>query len=63
MERILANIDAHRGNARIRFLEHGCAPLIANPSHHHAREGQEHGRTIPLAAIQQNRCSMGWDSN
>ena len=51
MELILANIDAHRGNARIGFVGHGCAPLIASPSQHHASEGQEHGRTIPLAAL------------
>jgi hypothetical protein len=50
-ERILANIDTHRGNGRIGLFGHGCAPLIASPSQHCAREGQEHGRTIPLAVI------------
>jgi len=51
VERILANIDAHRGNGRIGLFGHGCASLIASPSQHHAQEGQGHGRTIPLADL------------
>jgi hypothetical protein len=49
VERILANIDAYRGNGQIGFFRHGGAPLTLAPSQHHSPVGQEHGRTIPLA--------------
>ncbi len=31
VERILANIDAHRGNGQIGFFRHGGAPFDARP--------------------------------
>src|SRR5215471_13151774 len=33
------------------LLDMAVLLLIASPSQHHAGEGQEHGRTIPLPAI------------
>jgi hypothetical protein len=38
------------------------APWIASPSQHHAGEGQEYGRTIPLADIGQLNDLTGGDS-
>jgi hypothetical protein len=46
VERILANVDAIVAVVAIDFVGHGCAPSIASPSQHHARQGQEHGHSI-----------------
>jgi hypothetical protein len=39
--------------ATVRFdlLDMAVLLQLAAPSQHHVREGQEHGRTIPLAVI------------
>jgi hypothetical protein len=49
MERILADVDAHRSNDRIYPLGHGVLLCLVTPSKHHSLEGREHGRTIPLS--------------
>ena len=49
MKRVLADVDAHRGNGQTRYVGHGDAPLLLAPFKHHSLEWREHGRTIPLA--------------
>jgi hypothetical protein len=47
VKRVLADIDADRGNGRAGLAGHGSALFVA-PFQHHLLVGQEHGRTIPL---------------
>jgi len=49
MKRVLADVDAHRGNGQTRYVGHGDAPLLLAPFKHHSLEWREHGRTIRLA--------------
>jgi hypothetical protein len=51
VERVLADINAHRGNSRLFVLDMDCAPFTDSPSQHYTREGPGHGRTIPLADL------------
>jgi hypothetical protein len=50
VERVLPNVDAHRGNGRAGLAGHRGAPLVA-PSQHRLLVGWEHGRTIPLVEV------------
>jgi hypothetical protein len=49
VERILADIDAGEGN--LGCLRHGVLLVFGAPRKHRLLVGREHGRTIPLSAI------------
>ena len=52
VERVLADIDSNHGDCAVGFLRHGVLLVFAAPSQLRSPAGPEHGRTIPLAAIQ-----------
>jgi hypothetical protein len=49
MERVLADIDADDGSPGC--LRHGVLLVFGAPCQHETLAGQEHGRTIPLADL------------
>src|SRR5450631_2880877 len=49
VERVLADIDADRGDRGIGCLRHGALLVFGAPCQLSLLAGQEHGRTIPLA--------------
>jgi hypothetical protein len=51
VERVLADIDADRGDHGIGCLRHGVLLVFGAPCQLRLLAGQEHGRTIPLADV------------
>ena len=49
VERVLANIDADDGDCGVELLGHGVLLVFGAPCQRNLREGQAHGRTIPLS--------------
>jgi hypothetical protein len=51
VERIVANIDAHRDDGRFDVLDMAMPRMTIAPSQHHSPVGQQRGRTILSADI------------
>src|ERR1700692_605630 len=51
VERVLADIDADRGDRGIGCLRHGALLVFGAPFQLRLSAGEEHGRTIPLTDI------------
>jgi hypothetical protein len=49
VERVLPDIDADYGDCGLSCLGHGVLLVFGAPGQLRLLEGQEHGRTIPLA--------------
>jgi hypothetical protein len=49
VERVLADIDANRGDFGVECLGHGVLLVFGAPCQFRSQAGQEHGWTIPLA--------------
>src|SRR5467141_4568679 len=54
VERVLADVDADHGDRGIGCLRHGVLRVFGAPYKLRLLTGQEHGRTIPLAEIEQS---------
>jgi len=50
VERVLADIDADDGDRNLECLRHDVLLVLGTRSQLRSLAGQEHGRTIPLAA-------------
>jgi hypothetical protein len=51
VERVLTNIDAHYDDHGVQYLRHGVLLVFGAYCQLRSLAGQEHGRTIPLADI------------
>ncbi|HEV2696573.1 MAG TPA: hypothetical protein VGU90_01180, partial [Terriglobales bacterium] len=49
---VFTDINADHGNCAVEVLGHGVLLCLCSPLPDSSLAGQEHGRTIPLAAIQ-----------
>jgi hypothetical protein len=58
VERVLADIDADDGDGGTSCLGHGVLLVFGAPCQLLSLEGQEHGRTIPLADARCFRCLL-----
>ena len=51
VERVLADINADYGDCTVGILRHGVLLVFGAPCQLQSLAGQEHGRTIPLADV------------